>query len=175
MFCQKCGKEIADDAVFCQFCGHQNKSNKESELNNIPKNDNSMGLGCLIGGLILFFLLFVIPNIIGISSNDNNSGTSSVSSSNDTGCPTTQELEDAISQYKSVKIIGKFQPELNAVYVPTAAQNRMSVDDIQTLGYLTACYSAYKKGTGLVWVDIYNYNTGKKIAEYSKSYGFKMK
>lgn len=23
MFCQKCGKEIADDAQFCQFCGQQ--------------------------------------------------------------------------------------------------------------------------------------------------------
>ena len=45
---------------------------------------------------------------------------------------------------------------------------------MRTLGYISACYSAHVKGNDLVWAEIYNYNTGKKIAKYSKSYGFKM-
>lgn len=28
MFCEKCGKNIADDSIFCEFCGHKNKEEK---------------------------------------------------------------------------------------------------------------------------------------------------
>ena len=90
------------------------------------------------------------------------------------GCPSGSELKDAISLYKQGGIIGKIQPELNTVYLTPAAISRFSIDDMRTLGYLSACYSAYIKGNNLVWVDIYNYNTGKKVAKFSESWGFKM-
>ena len=28
MFCEKCGKNIADDSIFCEFCGYKNKEEK---------------------------------------------------------------------------------------------------------------------------------------------------
>lgn len=30
MFCEKCGKNIADDSIFCEFCGHKNKEEKST-------------------------------------------------------------------------------------------------------------------------------------------------
>lgn len=165
MFCQKCGKEIADDAQFCQFCGQKFNQNIENKKG----NSGSKAVGCLVIGLILIFLILVVPFIIGANSDDNYSTTSNSS------CPPSQELEDAITQYREGHIISGIVPQLNTVYITNAAQNQLSPSDIETLGYLTACYSAYKKGNNLVWVDIYNTQTRKKIAEYSQSYGFKMK
>ena len=36
MFCQKCGKEIADDVEFCQFCGAKTKTETEK-----PKEEDN--------------------------------------------------------------------------------------------------------------------------------------
>lgn len=175
MFCSKCGKEIADDAQFCQFCGNQIvkdeivEEKKEIDLSvHKPKQQENKPSGCLIA-IVVTIILFIILTIIG-----SNSDTSSTSSSNKASCPSVAEMEDALSKYQSVNIIQKFVPELNSVYIPTKARNNMGIDDLQILGYITACYSAHKKGNDLVWVDIYNYNTGKKIAKYSDSWGFKM-
>ena len=63
MFCQKCGKELPDDAKFCQYCGWQNQeNNKERNINN---SQNNNGLGCMgcfgIAFVIIFIILMLIP------------------------------------------------------------------------------------------------------------------
>lgn len=173
MFCSKCGKELTDDIKFCPECGHPVNNNQDENLsedikNSINETQKKKPSGCLIA-IIILFILFIFLLLIS-SGGDNSTSTSSKSSS----CPSVLDMEDAINQYKSVDIITKFAPELNTVYISSTAQNVMNVDSMQTLGYLTACYSAHVKGNDLVWVDIYNYNTGKRIAKYSKTYGFKM-
>lgn len=170
MFCTNCGKELDDNAQFCQFCGQQMNVITETshKKENLAKDEKFKPAGCLVCCLVFFFLIFILPVLMSPSANDDSSKTKSFT------CPSSQELETAIFQYKDANIIGKIQPELNTVYITAAAQKQLSVDDIQTLGYLSACYSAYKKGNNLVWTDIYNYNTGKRIAKYSQAYGFKM-
>lgn len=89
-------------------------------------------------------------------------------------CPSPNEMEDAIFQYKDAKIISSFEPKLNSVYISPFAEIKMEYNDLQTLGYLTACYCGYKKGNGLHWVEIYSSKNHKKLAKYSESYGFKL-
>jgi len=36
MFCEKCGKEVLDEAVVCVHCGCSLKSTNESNINNEP-------------------------------------------------------------------------------------------------------------------------------------------
>lgn len=61
MFCQKCGKELPDEAKFCQYCGWQNQeNNKEQNINN---SQNNNGLGCT-GCFGIVFAIFVIIFII---------------------------------------------------------------------------------------------------------------
>lgn len=77
MFCSKCGKEIDDNAVFCQFCGNKvlkettaeenSATQKEPDLSiHKPKQEES-NTGCLpVFGVLLFiffaFLLFSVTN-----------------------------------------------------------------------------------------------------------------
>ena len=175
MFCSKCGKELPNGVKFCPECGQQIGGtiiHKEENDNDISmrkqKQQENKPSGCLIA-IIVSILLFFILTIVG-----SNSDTSSTSDNNKASCPTVAEMEDAIRQYQSVGIIQKYTPALNTVYISTSTQNNMNIDDLRVLGYITACYSAHIKGNDLIWADIYNYNTGKKIAKYSESYGFKM-
>lgn len=89
-------------------------------------------------------------------------------------CPSSAEVTDAIKLYQQGGIIRKIEPKLNMVYITTQAQNRLTIDEMKVLGYLAACYSGDIKGNNLNWVEIYNYNTGKKVAKYSENWGFKM-
>lgn len=183
MFCSKCGKEIADDAQFCQYCGNkienkeETKEEKEIDLSINEPNYDGTKTSSLVGILGVMVFLSLIFIIIGstVTNAPENVTTTNNTTSNSSSCPSVADMEDAISKYKSVNIIQKFNSELNSVYIPTYARNNMNIDDLRVLGYLTACYSAYKKNNGSIWVNIYNYNTGKKIAEYSDSWGFKMK
>ena len=178
MFCGKCGKEIDNNVQFCQFCGNQivkgETSEEKKEIDSSvhkPEQEESNGIiGIIITGIIFIILICLLLS----SGGDNSNNSTTTTDTNKTTCPTVADMEDAISKYRSVNIIQKFTPELNTVYIPTYARNNMSIDDLKVLGYITACYSAYKKGNDLVWVDIYNYNTNKKIAKYSESWGFKI-
>ena len=62
MFCKNCGKEIADDSKFCNFCGKEQQT-----ATDISENDRTIGdkqvektpWGLLLGGLIVVvFLIF---------------------------------------------------------------------------------------------------------------------
>lgn len=67
MFCQKCGKEIADDSTFCVFCG--SRTNADSACggpsfgyyaNQVKREVNRYNIWS-IAGFILAVVPFVIP------------------------------------------------------------------------------------------------------------------
>lgn len=162
MFCSKCGKEIDDNAEFCQFCG------QKIEKAEIKNENKKTPMGCIIGVIILTLILMIMVILPKEEENEN------TPTKNKPTCPPPAELEEAINLYKEGKIITKIDPELNTVYISQLAQNQLEYDDMQTLGYLCACYSSHIKGTGLVWADIKSSKDHKTIAKYSQSYGFKM-
>lgn len=172
MFCSKCGKEVADEAQFCQFCGNKIDNKKETENisnqeeNNLKKNKNK-SYGIFIAIIISFI-------IIGLFNMNDNTSTSTTTETKKASCPSVSEMEDALRLYKEGKIIYSFTPELNTVKITPLAEKQLLADDIQTLGYITACYSGYIKGNNLNWAEIYSAKTNKKIAKFSESYGFKM-
>lgn len=57
MFCQNCGKEIADDAAFCPVCGKQIKGKKSRKK-------------FLIGGIIIFVIIIAFCAVIPDESED---------------------------------------------------------------------------------------------------------
>lgn len=157
MFCNKCGKEIPDNSEFCNFCG--NKIIKSS--NNEP--DQKKNTGCLI--VVLFIMAFLI-GISLIPESETKSGCAS--------CPPIEEMEDALCKYQKANIIVKFVPALNSVYISEPAVQQMGFDDLEVLGYITACYSAHAKGNNLAWVEIYSNRTHKRVAKYSATSGLKL-
>lgn len=75
MFCSKCGKAIADDSQFCQYCGNtirgENLGN-ESELNsnniNPVEQKRKYNVMCIVGFVIaLVSLLLNFWGIVGIA------------------------------------------------------------------------------------------------------------
>ena len=56
-FCSKCGKELADDAVFCSFCG--SVANPEMK-NTVPQKEDKVSVGlCVLAYFIpLFGLIY---------------------------------------------------------------------------------------------------------------------
>tara|TARA_B100001173_G_C15703451_1_gene427082 strand:- start:102 stop:386 length:285 start_codon:yes stop_codon:yes gene_type:complete len=58
MFCEKCGKEVLDEAVICVHCGCSLKSNTNSDVNNEPLDTGVKVLSfCFpIVGIILYFV-----------------------------------------------------------------------------------------------------------------------
>ena len=57
MFCEKCGKEVLDEAVVCVHCGCSLKSSSVSDINNEPLSGGVQVVSfCfpLIGGILYF-------------------------------------------------------------------------------------------------------------------------
>jgi predicted nucleic acid-binding Zn ribbon protein len=152
MFCNKCGKEIPDNSEFCNFCGNKIKANDTEQKKNT---------GCLIVMLVIMAILVFISLI-------------PESETDCATCPSVAEMEDSITAYREGNIISHFQPQLNTVYITPLAEQQLGYNDLQTLGYITACYSAHIKNNNLVWVEIYSHQTNKKLAKYSQSNGFKV-
>ena len=74
MYCNKCGKEVTEDSVFCKFCGAKltneevDDTEKQSSNENITANQNSttakntiksIGGALTLIGLICGFLIFI--------------------------------------------------------------------------------------------------------------------
>ena len=171
MFCKKCGKEIADGSEFCQFCGTKQAEEKAQIVGVAPitsKKSNGC-LGVIIVIVIVFvFVLFSILILAMSSGSDFQKPTSTNS------CASYEELINADRTYKENGIVASSEPTLNSVYVTRTAQKVLKYDDYQTMGYIYACLSSEVKGNDLVWSEIYDEVTHKKIAKYSESYGFKM-
>ncbi len=72
MFCEKCGKDIPDDAVICVGCGNTIKP-----ISTVPKPDRSVKpaslgllLGALIGSGVVAFIAFILIAVGAGSYND---------------------------------------------------------------------------------------------------------
>lgn len=168
VFCKKCGKKIADSSEFCQFCG--TKQEEEKAQVEVTPNLSKQPNGCL--GVIIIFIVFIVLFFILILAMSLSSDSQKSTSTN--SCASYEELIDADRTYKENGIVASSEPTLNSVYVTRTAQKVLKFDDYQTMGYIYACLSSKVKGNDLVWSEIYDEVTHKKIAKYSKSYGFKM-
>ena len=45
MFCEKCGAQVADDALFCPACGNAVRSSEPEDITSIPKQEGVIGSG----------------------------------------------------------------------------------------------------------------------------------
>lgn len=66
MFCKKCGKEIPDDAQFCQFCG-QSLNEKIQTSQSEPKSQGIALILCLLLGMVGIHDFYLERNGAGIA------------------------------------------------------------------------------------------------------------
>jgi hypothetical protein len=78
-----------------------------------------------------------------------------------------RDLEEA-------KLVESVNPDLNEAYVNPLTWAGMKFDEKKHLAWFLATYCGKKKGTGLNWVEIKDVYSGKVLAKYSESWGFKV-
>jgi len=82
--------------------------------------------------------------------------------------------EDAIKKLKESGLLLRINPQLNESYVNPAIWHGLDYQTKENIGRIMAFYCGQKKGTNLNWVDIKDSYSGKKLAKYSESWGFKV-
>ncbi|MCJ7746921.1 MAG: hypothetical protein MUP27_04190 [Desulfobacterales bacterium] len=86
----------------------------------------------------------------------------------------TAEDEKMLKDLMESGIVESVNVNMNEATIDPASWARMKLDAKKHLGWFLATYCGKKKGTGLNWVDILDSYSGKKLAKYSESWGFKV-
>jgi uncharacterized radical SAM superfamily Fe-S cluster-containing enzyme len=84
--------------------------------------------------------------------------------------------KDQIDLIKAMEKEGflKMKPELNTAYIHPDFWAGITFDVKKDFAAGLAIYCANIKKTDLYWVEIYDMYSGKKLAKYSQSWGFKV-
>lgn len=88
--------------------------------------------------------------------------------------PTAPDIDKCIQVLIEADILGKIEPDFNKAYVSEDAWNSVNIEQKKLIAIVLARYCAFKRGKDDKWVDIYGWYSGKKIAEYSDTWGLKI-
>ncbi len=150
--CKECQNEISSKAEKCPYCGVKVKR-----------------LGC--GGLfVLFFIIAVIAFTIKIVHFPDESASSKSFSSK---LSLTREQLKGIEEQIEMGYL-EIDSSLNKAYISRIIWNGIDAKTKENFAYALAIYVGNEKGTHLYWVDIIDKQSGKKLAKYSRSFGFKI-
>jgi len=71
-------------------------------------------------------------------------------------------------------LLERINPQMNEAFINPAIWLRLDYQTKENVSRTMAFYCGQKKGTDLNWVDIKDYQSGKKLAKYSEVLGFKI-
>ena len=86
----------------------------------------------------------------------------------------TAEEEKMMRELIETNFVDRINPQMNEAWVNPLSWASLKYEDKKHLGFFLAKYCGKKKGTNLNWVEIYDVYSGKKLAKYSESWGFKV-
>ena len=105
MFCKNCGKEIADDSKFCNFCGSEQQSATAISENNPSTEDEKTNktLWAIFGGC-LFFVFIIVLIIVGATNGDSSTKTNPSYSNSSSTQDTTHSAKtsDLVITFKKI-------------------------------------------------------------------------
>ena len=105
MFCKKCGKEIADDSKFCNFCGSEQQSATAIYENNPSTEDEKTNktLWAIFGGCLIFVFIIVLI-IVGATNGDSSTKTNPSYSDSSSTQDTTRSAKtsDLVITFKKI-------------------------------------------------------------------------
>jgi hypothetical protein len=82
--------------------------------------------------------------------------------------PTAEQIalyDSVVKEFQASGLVRKLQPNLNTAHVDPVIWAALNVDQKEKLAFALAQYCGIKKH-GPPWVDIYSYQSGKKLAGY---------
>jgi len=81
--------------------------------------------------------------------------------------------EDDINTLTESGLLLKINPQMNEAYVNPSIWNALEYQTKENISRVLAFHCGRKKGNNLNWVEIKDSYSGKKLAKYSESWGFK--
>jgi len=134
-----------------------------------PKNQ-----GCLVGCLGCFILVLAIIIIGVIRSNVYHTPAPPPATQKAALSQTQiQEIEKIIADGLKMGVFTKINPQFNEAFVEPSLWNPQLYDTKASAARTLALYCQAKKGTNTCWVEIKDCYSGKVIAKYSETFGFK--
>lgn len=129
-----------------------------------------------IGLGLLIIVLFILARI---SSRDMAKAAKSIPESKSKvetkkASPPTAEEEAMLKNMIETRIVERIDPDLNEAWVNPVQWAGLKYSEKEMVATFLATYCGKKKGTDLNWVDIKDAYSGKKLAKYSESWGFKV-
>ncbi len=85
----------------------------------------------------------------------------------------TQDQINLLSKLQNLQLIS-IEPKLNRAYIDSGLWGSMEYKLKEDFAAALAIYCGNEKGTYLYWVEIYDKYSGKKLAKYSRNWGFKV-
>jgi hypothetical protein len=159
MKCPICHTEQNLDSNYCNKCGFNLDKYKEQPPFQVkPKSYRTLKV--VIGIVIVVLVVFALVNN---RSNRNSSSSAKLTLNSDQ----INNLEDL--QRQGLILI---EPQLNRTYIDPFLWAGMDAKLKENFSASLAIYCGNKKGTELYWVEIYDKQSGKKLAKYSHSWGF---
>jgi len=149
--CKECGKEISTDAKACPNCG---------------KKQNKIGCFSIFFMIVgIFLIIVIVSSFIGKRDGERGSITSVAN---------IEKEENDIQTMRDTGLLTNINPELNEAYVDPIIWSGLDYQTKENVGKIMAFYCGRKKGTNLNWVDIKDNYSGKRLAKYSATFGFKV-
>lgn len=134
-------------------------------MSSIRKNISYLILG-------IFFVSFLALQFLPSNKSENKEPESSATLKSDE----TKSAENSVLAIKSMidsGLIEREDPALNEIHVNSGLWHSLNIDQKEKVARSMAYYCGFKKGNSSYWVEVYDYQTGRKIAKYSKAWGFK--
>ena len=154
--CKECGAQISSTASSCPQCG---------------KKPVKAGCGVLV--LIIILLFLVVWGVGTFNSSTSTTSSQPSSLANNVETP-KQDYTAYIVKYMQTGLLVRVNPQLNEAYVNPLMWSQLDVDKKEVVAQQLAFYCGSKKGTNLNWVEVKHSKTGKVLAKYSQSWGFKV-
>ena len=157
--CQECGAQISSSASSCPNCGKKMTPS-----------------GCVV---FLFIILAIISVMFGMVFfvNEGAKNNHFTSMTHVDSLRYEQNLSDVntiVVSYLKRGLLVRVEPSLNSAYVNPIKWGLLDIQDKERVSRNLAIYCGTTKGTNLNWVNIVDTRSGKVLALYSQSRGFKI-
>lgn len=161
MKCEICQTEQNQNSKYCSNCGAALRP-----IQNIPftqYSNNFKNNFKVFGAIIILIIIFIVYSKISTNKNDEDFNNTKLTLRSDQ----IKYLEELQTEgYISI------EAELNKVYISPDLWYGMDAKLKEDFAASLSIYCGNKKGTELYWVEIYDKQSAKRLAKYSKSWGF---